>query len=405
MSGDSSEFSVPRWVATPDRRRFLGLVGCAAASFARPAAAIATAIPRAEPEEVGFDAQLLARIDTLVHEGLAAKKMPGCVVAVGRGGRIAWLKAYGDRQREPTALPMTIDTLFDLASLTKPIATASSIMLLVERGQLQLSDEVAQVIPEFAAEGKRAVTIQHLLLHSSGLLPDNPIADYQDGRESALRRICALKLQAPIDAQFIYSDVNFVVLGEIVQRVSGQRLDEFCQRHLFQPLQMTETGFVPGEALRRRAAPTEKRDGRWMQGEVHDPRAYLLGGVAGHAGLFSTADDLAIFAQMLLDRGRRGDQQILSAESIDTMTRSYQLPGNRRGLGWDKQSKFSSNRGDLLSESAFGHGGFTGTVLWVDPKLDLYYLLLSNRLHPDGKGQVNPLAGRIGSVVASAVRN
>jgi len=403
MSGSDSRPGDQRRAARPDRRLFLGLAGFAAA-LARSGGAIAAAIPRAEPEQVGFDAQVLARIDPLVENGLAEKKMPGCVVCVGRGGRIAWLKAYGQRQLEPTALPMTIDTLFDLASLTKPIATACSIMLLVERSKLRLSDEVARYIPEFAAEGKQALTIRHLLLHTSGLLPDNPIADYQDGRASALQRICALKLQAPLDSKFIYSDVNFVVLGEIVQRVSDQRLDEFCQRNLFQPLEMTETGFLPAETLRQRAAPTQKREGRWMQGEVHDPRAYLLDGVAGHAGLFSTANDLAIFAQMLLDRGRHGDQQILSAESIEAMTRTYELPGNRRGLGWDKRSKYSSNRGKLLSDSAFGHGGFTGTVLWVDPELDLYYLLLSNRVHPDGQGLVNPLAGQIGSVVARAVR-
>lgn len=362
-------------------------------------------LPRAEPADVGLDAAHLRRVDELIEQGLAEKKMPGCVLCVGRQGKIVWLKAYGQRQIDPESQPMTTDTVFDMASITKPVATATSILLLVERGQLRFGDKVASLIPEFAVEKKDAITVQDLLLHTSGLLPDNALADYQDGPDEALRRICALKLQAPTGSRFIYSDVNYILLGEIVRRVSGQTLDAFSRTNLFQPLGMRETGYLPDQSLRARAAPTERREGQWIRGEVHDPRAFKLGGVAGHAGLFSTAEDLAIYAQMLLNGGEFGGQRILSPRSVATMIGSYRVPGGLRGLGWDKRTGFSSNRGELLSESAFGHGGFTGTVLWIDPELDLFYIFLSNRVHPDGKGLVNPLAGRLGTVVAAALRD
>jgi uncharacterized protein YbbC (DUF1343 family) len=361
-------------------------------------------LPVVEPAEVGLDAARLARIDELVAEGIADKRMPGCVVCIGRKRKIAWLKAYGNKQLVPSEVPMTTDTVFDMASITKPVATATSVMLLVERGQLRLSDKVADRIHEFAANGKEGITIFDLLTHQSGLLPDNKLSDYDDGPDQALARIYALDLQAPTGTKFIYSDVNYILLAELVRRASGQNVHEFSQEHLFGPLGMRETGYLPEEALRARAAPTEEREGRWMQGEVHDPRAYKLGGIAGHAGLFSTATDLAMYAQMMIDRGRAGERNILAPQTVATMTRAYSVPGGaKRGLGWDKRSGYSSNRGELLTDAAFGHGGFTGTVLWIDPELELFVIFLSNRVHPDGKGLVNPLAGRIGTVAAGAI--
>ena len=362
-------------------------------------------MPRAEPEQVGFDADRLRRVDAVIEQGLEEKKMPGCVFGVARRGKLVWLKAYGHRQWEPTPVPMTTDTLFDLASITKPVATACSVMLLVERGKLGLDDKVTRYLPEFAAEGKEAITIRDLLLHVSGLLPDNALADYEQGPEESFRRICALKLQAPTGERFIYSDVNFIVLGEIVRKASGRDLQAFTRENFFAPLGMRHTGFVPDEALREFAAPTEQREGRWMRGEVHDPRAYKLGGIAGHAGLFSTAEDLAVFAQMLLDEGAYDEQRILAADTIATMTRGYPVPKASRGLGWDKRSGYSSNRGAGLSDRAFGHGGFTGTVLWIDPELDLFYVFLSNRVHPRGKGLINPLAGQLGTIVVESLRD
>jgi CubicO group peptidase (beta-lactamase class C family) len=254
----------------------------------------AAGLPQAEPVSVGMDAAHLARIDEIVAAGLAEKRMPGCVVCVGRRGKIVLLKAFGNKQLQPSDLPMTTDTVFDMASITKPVATATSVMILVERGQLKLGQRVTELLPEFATNGKESITIFDLLTHQSGLLPDNKIADYADGREKALERICALDLQAPTGTKFIYSDVNYILLGELVRRVSGKSVHEFSQEHIFQPLGMSETGYLPREELKSRAAPTEQRDGKWMQGEVHDPRAFLLEGVAGHAGLFSTAEDLAI---------------------------------------------------------------------------------------------------------------
>ena len=367
--------------------------------------ASAAGLPRVEPAAVGLDVQRLQRVDELVAEGLAEKKMPGCVVCVGRHGKIAFLKAYGQKQLQPGELPMTIDTVFDMASITKPMATATSVMLLIERGQLRLSDKVTALIPEFAVHEKESITIRDLLIHHSGLLADNSIADYADGPEVAMQRINELKLLNPTGSKFVYSDVNFILLGEIVRRVSGKRVHEFSRDNIFAPLKMNGTGYLPDESLRARAAPTEQRDGKWMQGEVHDPRAFKLGGVAGHAGLFSTAEDVAVYAQMMLGRGEYGGVRVLTPQTVERMTRGDRVSSGIRGLGWDKRTAFSSNRGEFLTDSAFGHGGFTGTVLWIDPEFDLFFIFLSNRVHPNGKGLVNPLAGRIATVVASAVRD
>ena len=204
-------------------------------------------------------------------------------------------------------------------------------------------------------------------------------------------------------SRFIYSDVGFIVLAEMVHRVSGSNVHEFSRQHVFGPLGLAETGYLPDESLRQRAAATEQRDGRWMCGEVHDPRAYRLGGIAGHAGLFSTAEDLAVYGQMLLQDGQYGGVQILPAEIVAQMTTPQRVGEGLRGLGWDMRTGYSSNRGDLFSPRAFGHGGFTGTGIWIDPQLQLIVIFLSNRLHPDGKGTVNPLIGRIGTIAAAAI--
>ena len=364
---------------------------------------LSAGLPFANPEFVGMSRQHLQQINEIVAEGLSQKKMPGCVVCVGRHGHIVWLGAYGHRQVQPVELPMTTDTVFDMASITKPVATATSVMLLIERGQLRLSDKVSSLIPEFAAHDKDGITIRDLLIHQSGLIADNPSADYDHGWDEALRRICDLKLVAPTGSKFIYSDVNFILLGEIVRRVSGQPLNEFAWENVYNRLGMCESGYLPHAGLRLRTAPTEQRNGQWIQGDVHDPRAFKMGGVAGHAGLFSTATDLAVYSQMMLNGGEFGGVRIFSPRTVELMTRGERVPGGLRGLGWDKRTGFSSNRGELLSDSAFGHGGFTGTVLWIDPELDLFFIFLSNRVHPNGKGLVNPLAGRIATVVAASI--
>ena len=369
-----------------------------------PAGEQAPELPRRKPQELGMDPRPLERIAPLVKQWIDQGQMAGCVVAVGHRGHLVYLRSFGHRQLEPRPVEMTTDTLFDLASLTKPVATATSVMLLVQRGQLRLQDRVAAYLPEFGNRGKERITVLHLLTHQSGLTADNSLEDYRHGRREAVRRIMQLPLLSPPGERFRYSDVGFIVLGLLVEKVSGQPLDRFARENIFRPLGMDETTFNPGPELRRRAAATEKREGRWMVGEVHDPRAYLLGGVAGHAGLFSTAEDLARYAQMMLGQGRLGPRRVLAPRTVEVMTRPYRVSAGLRALGWDKLSPYSSNRGELMTPRAFGHGGFTGTGMWIDPGLDLYVIFLSNRLHPDGRGSVNRLIGRIGSLAAAAVQ-
>jgi uncharacterized protein YbbC (DUF1343 family) len=352
---------------------------------------------------LGFEPNHLAMIDAQVESEIQKGNLPGCVILIGRREGVAFAKAYGHRQVEPCTEEMTLDTLFDMASITKPVATATSIMLLVERGQLRLGDTVATYIPEFGQNGKETITIEHLLTHQGGLVPDNPLEDYEHGIEEAWNRIWQLKPLEPVGTKFVYSDVGFIVLGEVIRRVTGESVDQFARVNIFQPLGMSETGYLPEEPLRTRSATTEKRDGQWTRGEVHDPRSHWLGGVAGHAGLFSTASDLAKYARMILSDGRNGDTQLLSLQTIAEMRRPREIGDQRRALGWDNRSRYSTNRGELMSDSAIGHGGFTGNGLWIDPELNLFVIFLSSRLHPDGVGNVNPLIGRVGSIAAAAI--
>jgi CubicO group peptidase (beta-lactamase class C family) len=380
-------------------------------------------LPVVPPAELGFDAEQLKAIDDIVAKGLEAKKMPGCVVAFGRRGKLAWLKAYGNKRVEwegEPAAAMTVDTVFDLASLTKPIATATSVMQLVEQGKLKLDEPVAAYLGDFARTGDRAadaekseVTVRQLLVHTAGLIADNAIGDYEHGIEEARRRLLALKLKTPAGKNFVYSDVNFLTLGLLIEKVSGKNVHEFSQQHLFEPLGMKETSYLLSAGLKSRAAPTQRRNNQWMQGEVHDPRAHLLDGIAGHAGLFSTANDLAKYAAAMLNRGEHQGVRILKEETWQLMTTPHTVPAKRnngeryeglRGLGWDIRTSFSSNGGSGRSAKAFGHGGFTGTVLWIDPEQDWFFIFLSNRVHPDGKGVVNSLAGEIATVISAAAK-
>lgn len=361
------------------------------------------ALPRATPEQVGLDGSRLDSIDAVVAEGIDAGQMPGCVVLVARHGRVALLKAYGNRAIEPAIVPMTTDTVFDMASLTKPVATATSVMVLVDREMARLDDPVAQYVPEFGQNGKKAITIYQLLTHQGGLIADNPLRDYTDGPQEAFRRIFGLETVAEPGKRFIYTDVGFIMLGKLVQHVTGQGLDQFAAKNIFEPLGMSDTSYLPGKSLCDRAAPTERRDGAWMRGAVHDPRAHELEGVAGHAGVFSTAEDMAVYAQMMLGNGTYNGHRILSQKAVRTMTAGYPVPNGLRGLGWDVRTGYSSNRGEGFSRHAFGHGGFTGTAMWIDPELDLAVIFLANRLHPDGKGSVNAIAGKIGTIVAEAI--
>lgn len=379
---------------------------CVATSSFNPlsvlAADSANRLPHSAPEQTGISPGSLDEIDDLVAHAIDESKMPGAVVTIGHRGAIVFQKAYGNRRSVPEPEPMQVDTVFDLASLTKPIATATSIMHLVDAGKIKIDDKVADHLPAFASEGKQDVTIKQLLLHVGGLIPDNAMSDYADGPEISREKFLALKLNYEPGTKFRYSDVGFQVLGELIQAKTGKTVAQYASENIFQPLKMNETEYLPREDLQSRAAVTEQRDGRWMVGEVHDPRAYAMGGIAGHAGLFSTAEDLAVYAQMMIQGGTYKDTKVLSSETIKTMTAAYDVPGAKRGLGWDKRSGYSSNRGESMTDAAFGHGGFTGTAIWIDPELELFVIFLSNRVHPDGKGSVNPLAGAIGKVAADA---
>jgi uncharacterized protein YbbC (DUF1343 family)/CubicO group peptidase (beta-lactamase class C family) len=357
---------------------------------------------------VGLTKQKLAAIASIVKEAIRTGKCPGAVVVVGQNGRVIYRKAFGHRALVPKELPMTVGTIFDLASLTKVVATTTAIMQLVEQGKIVLSAPVSDYWPEFKANGKEAISVRELMTHYSGLPPDLELKPDWSGYETAMQMIVGGKLIAPPGTRFIYSDINFETLGELVRRVSGQPLDDYCVEHIFKPLGMKATRFKPPASLRRRIAPTQYQEGdkgKMLWGEVHDPTAYNMGGVAGHAGLFSTADDLTIFAQMLLNGGSYKRARILSPLSVEKMT-SPQSPPDKmalRGLGWDLDSPFASNRGELFEVGSFGHTGFTGTDLWIDPVTKTHLIILTNRVHPDGKGDVVPMRTEIATLVAAAL--
>ncbi|MEO8430711.1 MAG: serine hydrolase [Acidobacteriota bacterium] len=351
----------------------------------------------------------LARVAAVVEEAIAAHELPGAVVLVGRGSRTELRQAFGSRAVAPATEPMTVETIFDVASLTKVVATAPSVMILVEEGRIRLADPVTRYIPEFApAGGDRAkVTVEQLLLHRAGFPPDDPLELYTGSRDEIFARKFAQPLTSKPGSEFVYSDVGFEVLGEIVRRVAGEGLDRFSERRIFRPLGMRDTGFRPAGAApsdAARIAPTERREDRWMRGEVHDPRAWAVGGVAGHAGLFSTADDLARFCRMILAGGALGPVRVLSPLSVEALTRPRYFPdGNVRALGFDVDTAFSSNRGDLFPPGSFGHTGFTGTSVWLDPTSGAFVVFLSNRVHPEGKGNVVRIRSLVASIAAAGI--
>ena len=358
----------------------------------------------------------LSLIDAVVAEAIAEKKMPGAVVLVGRNDKVLFRRAYGNRALVPAREAMSLDTVFDLASLTKVVATTTAVMALVEDGKIRLTDSVASFIPEFAKYGKDRVTVRHLMTHMSGLRPDVDLGDQWMGHDAAIHLACEEVLTQAPGVKFVYSDINYFLLAEIVAKVSKQPFEQFVQDRIFTKLGMTNTMFLPPASMRSRIAPTEPcalpgggctgSDATMLRGVVHDPTARRMGGVAGHAGLFSTADDLAKFCRMLLNGGALpGGARVLSPLTVARMT-SPSTPGseaNVRGLGWDMDSSFSANRGELLPLGSFGHTGFTGTSLWMDPATKTFVIFLSNRVHPDGKGDVTPARARVATIVASTI--
>lgn len=404
----------------------------------------AQGLPLASPASVGMNAAKLDQLEAIINADIADKKLPGAVVIVGRKGKIVYRKAFGNRSLVPTVEKMTVDTIFDVASLTKPVATATSIMILIEQGKLRLNDTVGKFIPDIDDESAKRVTIQQLLTHTSGYRPDFDLGEKWTGRDGMLAALKKERLRNPPGTRFVYSDIGFIVLSEIIQRISKQFPFEFARETLSNPIQMVDSRFLGSAAdhsgatvspitvdslpvwprIKDRVAPTETIRGQnsylgskfegderigneILRGKVHDPTAFRMGGVAGHAGLFSTADDLARYAQMLLNGGTVSGRRILSAQTVAKMTQPYVVAedGSARGLGWDMNTSFSANRGDLFPLGSFGHTGFTGTGIWIDPTSQTFYVFLSNRVHPDGKGDVTPLRGKVATIVASAIED
>ncbi len=342
----------------------------------------------------------LPEVDAVVRDAIAQHQVPGAVVLVGHNAHVIYRKAFGMRSLEPRRERMTVDTIFDLASLTKVIATTPCVMRLVEEGKIRLNDPVVRYLPEFGENGKPDITVRQLMVHYSGLAPDLDLTQPWQGKETAYQMAFQEKPENPPGARFVYSDINFIMLGALVERVAGMPLNEYAEQTIFKPLKMMHTQFLPPRAWIPRIAPTQYDEHNVMlRGVVHDPTARRMGGVAGHAGLFSTADDLSKFCQAMLAG------KLLSPLTIEKMTTPQQPPNatDVRGLGWDIDTPFSSNRGELLPVGSFGHTGFTGTSLWIDPTTQTYIIILANGVHPRGKGTAVPLRSKVATAVAASL--
>lgn len=378
-----------------------GVSSCAAQSIV-PAAAANAASPGFTP------------IDTLMNDAIAHNELPGAVVVIGHKGQVVFHRAYGMRSLEPEREPMTEDTIFDMASLTKDLVTATAVMQLYEQGKIRIDDPVAHYVGEFGAYGKQDITIRQCLTHYSGLAADLDLSTPWHGREEGLRRLFESSPVAPPGVVFRYSDENFIALGALVERVSGMPLEVYAQRNILAPLGMSESGFLPSPEKRSRIAPTQyvtpdgnvSNTGIMLQGTVHDTTARRMEGVAGHAGLFSTAADTSIFAQALLDRlAGRPSAFPLTQLTLAKMIGPEQpaIGSSLRGFGWDIDSPFSTVRGTLFPVGSFGHTGFTGTSLWMDPASDTYVIVLTNAVHPAGGHSIVALRSRIADAAAEAI--
>lgn len=345
-------------------------------------------------------------LDQAVEQAIADGRIPGAVLLIGHQGRIVHLKAYGKRALEPVPEPMTVDTIFDLASLTKVVATTSSLMKLFEEGKFRLNDRVTQYLPEFQG-GSSSLTLRNLFTHFSGMPPDLALNPPWSGYQTGIHMAMIEKPIAPPGARFLYSDINFILLGELVHRLSGKLLSDYARQQVFLPLGMQETMFQPPASLAPRIAPTERitPNGEPLRGVVHDETARYMGGVAGHAGLFSTAADLGRFCEMMLRKGELSGVRLFSPLTVEKFTTPQSPPDQPilRGLGWDIDSPFSGNRGDLFPIGSYGHTGFTGTSIWIDPVSDTYVILLANSVHPFRRPAITALRGRIATITAAAL--
>jgi serine-type D-Ala-D-Ala carboxypeptidase len=373
-------------------------------------------LPIAKPEKVGMSSTRLVLLDSLIQNAIEKNEIPGAVILVARKGKIVMRKAFGFSQLIPEKKPMKIDQIFDMASITKPIATATSIMMLVEQGRIRLWDKVKQYIPEFSVyvdeDGKTKgdARIWHLFTHTSGLLPYTNADEAAKvlGRpcdlDSMVVYIAKLKKTNPPGEEFNYSCLGFITLANILKKITDQTVAEFSTEHIFKPLNMKHTFYTTSKKLKSLCVPTEVIKGEPLIGIVHDPLARLQAGISGNAGLFSTVDDLAIFAQMMLNKGEFAGVRILSPLTVERMTELYSgVEFAGRGLGWDLNSAYSTNGGDLFGAKSYGHSGYTGTSIWIDPETETFVILLTNRVHPFDKGSVVPLRSKVANIVAGAI--
>ena len=372
----------------------------------RPALFLAFFVPLPAHSQPAQASHGLHTIDSIVNRAVEEHLFPGAVVEIGHNGSVVYRRAYGMRSLEPAREQMTAGTIFDMASLTKPLMTALAVMQLCEEGKLSVDDPVSKYLPEFAVNGKQFITIRQLLTHYSGLPPDLDLTDAWQGRQAAFTRAFNAKLNYAPGARFEYSDVNFIVLGALVERISGLSLDAYAQQFIIGPLGLKHCRFVPPESWDAAIAPTQYDEhGVMLRGIVHDPTSRRMGGVAGHAGLFCPTDDVASYAQSLLDRlaGRPSRFPLSRAMLQKMVTPEQPATGTAlRGFGWDIDSPYSSNRGTLFPVGSFGHTGFTGTSLWIDPVSDTYVILLTNAVHPNGGKNINSVRAQVADAAAQA---
>ncbi len=352
----------------------------------------------------------LKPISKIVNQEIRKGKIPGAVIMIGTHNKILYHQAFGWRSIKPVKTQMTKDTIFDLASLTKVIATTTAIMKLYEEGKIKIDDKVSTYIPEFSKNGKSDITIRHLLTHYSGLKPDLPLNTEWNGYNTAIKMATDDSVVDMPGSKYIYSDINFVILGEIIKKVTGKPFHIYCKENIFEPLGMKNTFFEPDILDKKNIAPTQifkGKSGKVLCGEVHDPTARRMGGVAGHAGLFSTSEDISKFAMMLLSDGLYNKNRFFEKSTIEIMT-SPQSPEGKtpfRGLGWALDAPFASNREDFSPVGSYGHKGYTGTLLWIDPISDIFVIILTNRVHPDGKGDAEPLRKKIIELISCVSGN
>src|SRR5258708_5279527 len=369
-------------------RIILALLACAASAYAQTAFSGGPAL------------------DAQIEKAVGDQLIPGAVLLIGHDGRIVYRKAYGSRALIPAREPMTVETIFDAASLTKVIATTSCMMRLLEEGKVRIDDPVTKYLPEFQG-GKSDITIRNLMTHFSGMRPDLTLKPAWSGYDTGVQKALVDKPTGPAGVRFVYSDINFILIGEIVHSLSGKTLSDYAREQIFEPLGMKDSGFNPPSREIARIAPTEidPDTGKPLRGVVHDETSRYMGGVAGHAGLFTTADDLAKFAQMMLDLGAANGKRLFSPLTVQLFT-SPQSPADQpilRGLGWDIDSPFSSNRGHLFPIGSYGHTGFTGTSIWIDPNSKSYVILVANSVHPHRGKSLTSLRSRVATIAAAAL--